>query len=105
MQVFELADDLKVDSDVLITLLRQMGIPVSDEDATISDGDVAKVLSKMERERRAGRTDPTEAIQSALEEAAPSTGRRRRRRRQEEEPALEIVADEVEAADEVEEWV
>ena len=46
MQVFELADDLKVDSHALVTLLRQMGIPVSDEDATISDGDVAKVVAK-----------------------------------------------------------
>ena len=89
MQVFELADDLRVDSDALITLLRKMGIPVSDEDATISDGDVAKVLAKMERERRAGSKDPTEAIQSALEEAAPTTGRRRRRRRQEEESTVE----------------
>ena len=83
MQVFELADDLKVGTDDLIALLRHMGIPVSDEDATISDGQMAKVLAKMERERRAGHKDPTKAIRAALEDAAPSSGRRRRRRRAE----------------------
>jgi translation initiation factor IF-2 len=86
MQVIELAEDLKVDADALIALLRQMGIPVTDEDATITDGQMAKVLAKVERERRAGRKDPAEAVRAALEEAAPSSGRRRRRRRREDLP-------------------
>ena len=47
MQVFELADDLRVDTEALIALLRQMGIPVTDEDATITDGQMAKVLAKV----------------------------------------------------------
>ena len=81
MQVFELADDLNVDAEALIGLLRHMGIPVSDDEAPITDGQVAKVLAKMERERRAGHKDPTEAIRAAMEDAAPTTGRRRRRRR------------------------
>ena len=81
MQVFELADDLNVDAEVLIGLLRHMGIPVSDDEAPITDGQVAKVLAKMERERRSGHKDPTEAIRAAMEDAAPTTGRRRRRRR------------------------
>ena len=80
MQVFELADDLSVGADALIGLLRHMGIPVADDEATITDGQVAKVLAKMERERRAGRKDPAEAIRAAMEDAAPTTGRRRRRR-------------------------
>jgi translation initiation factor IF-2 len=96
MQVFELADDLKVDAQALIALLRQMGIPVADEDATITDGQVAKVLAKMERERRAGHKDPSEAITAALEDAGPSGGRRRRRRRKEETPEPEEVEDEAE---------
>jgi translation initiation factor IF-2 len=113
MQVFELADDLRVNSDTLIALLRHMGIPVTDEDATITDGQMAKVLAKMERERRAGHKDPTKAIRAALEDAAPSSGRRRRRRKARAEPAPEVEADvetpaeeiaaeadEVEAADE-----
>ena len=89
MQVFELADDLKVGTDDLIALLRHMGIPVSDEDATISDGQMAKVLAKMERERRAGHKDPTKAIRAALEDAAPTSGRRRRRRRVEKKSVAE----------------
>jgi translation initiation factor IF-2 len=96
MQVLELADDLKVDAQALIALLRQMGIPVADEDATITDGQVAKVLAKMERERRAGHKDPSEAITAALEDAGPSGGRRRRRRRKEETPEPEEVEDEAE---------
>lgn len=81
MQVFELADDLNVGAEALIGLLRHMGIPVADDEATITDGQVAKVLAKMERERRAGHKDPAEAIRAAMEDAAPTTGRRRRRRR------------------------
>jgi len=80
MQVTELADDLRVQADALIALLRHMGIPVADEEATISDGQMAKVLAKMERERRAGHEDPSKAIAAALEDTAPTSGRRRRRR-------------------------
>ena len=106
MQVFELADDLNVDAEALIGLLRHMGIPVSDDEAPITDGQVAKVLAKMERERRAGHKDPTEAIRAAMEDAAPTTGRRRRRAVDVESDAeeaeteeLESEADPVEASD------
>ncbi len=108
MQVFELADDLNVDAEALIGLLRHMGIPVSDDEAPITDGQVAKVLAKMERERRAGHKDPTEAIRAAMEDAAPTSGRRRRRRRavdvesdveEAETEELESEADPVEASD------
>ncbi|MEX0912208.1 MAG: translation initiation factor IF-2 N-terminal domain-containing protein, partial [Gemmatimonadota bacterium] len=88
MQVIELAEDLKVETDALIALLRKMGIPVTDEQATITNGQKAKVLAKVERERRAGRKDPAEAIRAAVEETAASTGRRRRRRRR-DEPEVE----------------
>jgi len=98
MQVFELADDLKVDAEALIALLRQMGIPVADEDATIADGDVSKVLARVERERRAGHKDPSKAIAAALEDAKPSGGRRRRRRKKED-------VEEPEAGDEEEEEI
>ncbi len=102
MQVFELADNLKVDTEALIALLRQMGIPVADEDATITDGQMAKVLAKVERERRAGRKDPSEAIVAALEESAPAGGRRRRRKRK-AAPQPEEVATEDEDVDAEEE--
>jgi translation initiation factor IF-2 len=105
MQVFELADDLKVQADALIALLRHMGIPVADEDAMITDGQMAKVLAKMERERRAGHKDPSKAIQAALEDAAPTSGRRRRRRRVTKAAAPEpdeIAEPEADEADEAE---
>ena len=100
MRVIELAQDLRVDTEALIHLLREMGIPISDEDASITDGQVAKVLARVERERRAGHKDPAAAITAALEEA--SAGPRRRRRRKvaaEPEPEEEPEAGgEVEAA-------
>src|SRR5690606_13529337 len=92
MQVHELAEDLRVDAEALIALLRQMGIPVADEDATITDGQMAKVLARVERERRAGRKDPAAAIMAALEDATPTAGRRRRRRRREDVPEPEPEA-------------
>jgi len=86
MQVIELAKDLKVDSDTLLHLLREMGIPVTDAEATITDGQVAKILARVERERRSGHKTPSEAIHAALEEAQ-SGARRRRRRRVKRAPA------------------
>ena len=107
MRVIELAQDLKVDAGALIHLLREMGIPVADEDAIIIDGQVAKVLARVERERRAGHKDPAAAIQAALEEA--SSGPRRRRRRKakdvpepEPEPEVEVEEEGVEVASEAE---
>jgi translation initiation factor IF-2 len=102
MQVIELARDLKVDADALIALLRQMGIPVADEDATISDGQQAKVLAKVERERRAGHADPAAAIEAALKDTSAAPTRRRRRRKSAEaapEPAEEPDTAEVAEAD------
>jgi translation initiation factor IF-2 len=96
MRVIELAQDLKVDAGALIHLLREMGIPIADEDASITDGQVAKVLARVERERRAGRKDPAAAIQAALEEAS-SGPRRRRRRKAEDVPEPEPEAEEDEA--------
>jgi translation initiation factor IF-2 len=96
MQVYDFADDLKVSPDALIALLRQMGIPVADEDATITDAQVSKVLAKVEKERRAGHKDPAAAILAALEDASPSAGKRRRRKKEdvpEPEPVEEPVAE------------
>ncbi len=80
MRVIELATDLKVEAAALIQLLREMGIPITDDDASLTDGQVAKVLARVERERRAGHKDPSEAMQAALEDAQSSPRRRRRRR-------------------------
>ena len=86
MRVQELARDLGVEANALIALLRQMGIPVSGARSVINEAQQAKVLAKIERERRAGHSDPATAIQAVLEEALPAPSRRRRRRRASEIP-------------------
>ena len=86
MRVQELAKDLGVEANALIALLRQMGIPVSGAGSVINEAQQAKVLAKIERERRAGHSDPARAIQVVLEEASPAPSRRRRRRRASEIP-------------------
>ena len=86
MHVQELARDLGVEANALIALLRQMGIPVSGANSVINEAQQAKVLAKIERERRAGHSDPARAIQAVLEEASPAPSRRRRRRASEVPP-------------------
>ena len=86
MRVQELAGDLGVEANALIALLRQMGIPVSSARSVINEAQQAKVLAKIERERRAGHSNPATAIQAVLEEALPAPSRRRRRRRASEIP-------------------
>ena len=93
MRVIELAKDLKVDTEALIHLLREMGIPVSGAGASVTDGQVSKVLARVERERRAGHRDPAEAVQAALDEAATTPRRRRRRKADEPEPAVAEVVE------------
>ncbi|HCK91319.1 MAG TPA: translation initiation factor IF-2 [Gemmatimonadetes bacterium] len=95
MRVQELAKDLGVEADALIALFRQMGIPVSGARSAINEAQQAKVLAKIERERRVGHSDPAEAIQAVLEGASPAPSRRRRRRRASEipSPELEIVTE------------
>ena len=94
MRVEELAQDLSVDVDVLLHLLRGMGIHVAEAEDVMSDADVALVLAKVERARRSGTTDAAEALEAAAEESSPNTRRRRRRRRSEPEPDAEAEAEE-----------
>jgi translation initiation factor IF-2 len=91
MQVDELAKDLKVQADTLLHLLREMGIHAADAEASLPDAAVARVLARVERERRAGKKDASEALQAALEEA--SSGPRRRRRRRSSAPEAEPEAE------------
>jgi translation initiation factor IF-2 len=102
MQVLELASDLKVESDALLQLLREMGIPVSDAKAEVSDADVAKVLAKVERERRGGKKNTAEAVQAAIEEASSGPRRRRRRRRRRKAPEPDEVSEVDEETEEAE---
>ena len=89
MQVAELATDLGVSSKVLLNLLRSMRISASDETASISEGDAALILARLERERRSGHKDTAEAIEAAIVDAKPSPGKRRRRRKSELPPEPE----------------
>lgn len=95
MRVAELAQDLKVSKEAMLSLLRAMGIPVSDAEARVKDADVARVLARVERERRSGKKDTSEALEAAIEESR-STKRRRRRRRS-AAPDLEPASEEPDA--------
>ena len=85
MRVLELAKDLKVETEALLQLLREMGIAVKGVSAQVSEADAAKVIARMERGRRSGAKDASEAMQAAVEDAA--SGPRRRRRKKVEEPS------------------
>ena len=110
MQVADLATDLGVSSEVLLTLLRTLRISAKDEDASIKEGDVALILARLERERRSGHKGATEAIEAAIVDAKAAAGSRRRRRKSELPPEPEPepetepgvdVAEEAEVAAEV----
>ncbi len=102
MQVIELANDLRVPPEGLVHLLREMGIPVADPKSEVRDADVSRILARIERERRAGHKDTSEALEAAIEDAQGSHRPRRRRRRaaaKVEAPPTEVVADEGEMED------
>jgi translation initiation factor IF-2 len=105
MRVDELAKDLKVQADTLLHLLREMGIHAADAKASLPDAAVARVLARVERERRAGKKDVSEALQAALEEASSGPRRRRRRRSSTPEPEPEPDTEEATASDATEDDV
>lgn len=81
MQVIDLANDLRVSAEGLVHLLREMGIPVADPSSEVREADVSRILARIERERRAGHKDVSEALEAAIEEAQAAHRPRRRRRR------------------------
>lgn len=98
MRVRELAVDLSVNADVLLRFLRESGVRVGHPDAFIRDTDVAKVRTRLERERIAGHGDAADVMRAAVKAHKPTSRRRRRRRRvaiPEPEVALEepVVAE------------
>ncbi len=99
MRVIDLANDLDVDTEALIYLLREMGFSVTHEDEELGDATVAKVLARVERERRGGHESAAEAIEAAVEEAQSSSRRRRRRRRRGAEEEAEVAEAEEEEAE------
>jgi translation initiation factor IF-2 len=81
MQVIDLAQDLKVPSEGLVILLRELGIQVAGADAEVSEADASRVLARIERERRSGHKETHEALEAAIEDAQSAHRPRRRRRR------------------------
>jgi len=88
MRVYEVAREFGVAPEVMLQLLREIGVAVRTEASAVDDAVVAKLRARFERERRMGRVDTEAAIEAVLEDAQSST-RRRRRRRKVEEPAPE----------------
>ena len=80
MRVKELAVDLRVNADVLLRFLRETGVRVGHADALIRDADVARVRTRLERERRAGRGEAADIMRAAVKAHKPTSRRRRRRR-------------------------
>ena len=80
MRVKELAVDLRVNSDVLLRFLRESGVRVGHADALIRDADVARVRTRLERERRADRGEAADVMRAAVKAHKPTSRRRRRRR-------------------------
>ena len=105
MRVKELAADLKVDAELLLQFLRELGVRVGDLDAPLKDADVARVLARLEKERRGGHAEAQEAMAAAVQEARPTSRRRRRRTKPapEPEPEPEPEAEVAEPAGEAQE--
>lgn len=90
MRVYEVAKEFNVSSEMLVQLLREMGVAGRSERSAVDDATVAKLRARFERERRAGHEDAGEIIEAVIEDVHASARRRRRRRRPEVE---EVVAD------------
>jgi translation initiation factor IF-2 len=95
MRVYELAREFDVTSERLIHLIREMEIPVKSHMSTLDDGQVARLRTRLERDKR--RPDKAEKTEAG--------GRRRRRRRLVEKPVepVEVTAVEEEEEEEEEE--
>jgi translation initiation factor IF-2 len=78
MRVFEVAQEFDVSAETLVHLLREMGIPVRSHMTALGEEHVAKLRTRLERERRLGHTTAEKAIGAALEDAQTTPRRPRR---------------------------
>ena len=103
MRVRELAVDLRVNTDVLLRFLRESGVRVGHADALIRDTDVAKVRTRLERERRAGHGEAADVMRAVAKAHKPTSRRRRRRRvvTPQPSPTAEIALEESAADGEI----
>jgi translation initiation factor IF-2 len=86
MRVLEVAKELGVPAEALVHLLREMDVPVRSHMSDVPEQAVARVRTVIERERRHGHPQATEAVEAALGEAAGGSRRRRRVRQPGDEP-------------------
>jgi translation initiation factor IF-2 len=84
-RVYEVAEELGIESSHLIQMLREMDVPVRSHMSTVDPGQVARLHARLERERRADQLDAP---------SRPASTRRRRRRRREPQRIEEAVATE-----------
>lgn len=80
MRVDEIAKEFDVSAESLVQLLREMDIPVRSHMSQLSDGQIARLRTVMERERRLGHASSDRAIEAAIEDSQGGTRRRRRRK-------------------------
>ena len=89
-RVYEVAEELGVESSQLIGILREMEVPVRSHMSVVDEGQIARLHARLERERRTGSAAP-----ASRSEASP----RRRRRRVKPEP-IELLLEDVAPAEE-----
>jgi translation initiation factor IF-2 len=93
-RVYEVAEDLGVDSKQLIHMLHEMDVRVRSHMSTVSEEQIARLHARLERERRTGA--------HAAPDTASGTRRRRRRKAPEiaEVPEVELESTSDEATEE-----
>ncbi|HMG01214.1 MAG TPA: translation initiation factor IF-2 N-terminal domain-containing protein, partial [Gemmatimonadaceae bacterium] len=112
LRVHDLAGEFGISSDEVLTLLRQMDVPVRSHLSLLSDDQVARIRARWEREKRArvaappaatrrrrGTAAAAPAPEAKPEPAAPEGNRRRRRVAV--EPAVEAPVAEAPPAPEI----
>jgi translation initiation factor IF-2 len=95
MRVLEVAKELGVPAEALVHLLREMDVPVRSHMSDVPEQAVARVRTLIERERRHGHAQASEAVEAALGDATGAPRRRRRVR----QPGDELEAGETEGAE------
>ncbi len=89
-RIYEIAEELGVESNRLVEMLREMGVSARSHMSTIDDSQKARLLTRFERERRSG---------AAGGDGKGGGRRRRRRRRRKREPEAADAAEAPETAE------
>ena len=93
-RVYEVAEELGVESSQLISILREMEVPVRSHMSVVDEGQIARLHARLERERRTGSAAPASRSEGS--------SRRRRRRPVKPEPIEPLLEDAAPAEEEIE---